>query len=97
MKKVSDEGGLAGDAARPAMPGLHVARIPVEREGPGGPARLPAGPLVWGRQGCGLAAMAAVGIRLGGAVEGSLRWAGSHPPRTLPGAARIFSADGKAG
>ena len=35
------------------------------------PARMPAGSLVRGRQGCGLAAMAAVGIQLGSADEGS--------------------------
>jgi len=50
------------------------------------------------QQGCGLAAMGAVGMWLGSAVEGSLRWAGSHPsPRALPGAARLLSAEGQAG
>jgi len=56
---------------------------------------MPAGPLVKGRQGCRLAAMAAAGIQLGSTDEGSPQWAGS-PPRTLPGAARLLSAEGKA-
>ena len=63
----ADEGsparGPAGLARR-----LHSGRAGIARSR----ARLPAGPLVRGRQGCGLAVMAAVGIQIGSADEGSL-------------------------
>jgi len=48
-------------------PGREGTSLPVERDRRW--PRRPAGPLVRGRQGCGLAAMAAVGIQLGSAMK----------------------------
>ncbi len=59
--------------------------------GPRPPARWPA--REGGGRDAGLAVMAAVGIWIGRADEGSLRLAGS-PPRAFPGAARPCSAGG---
>jgi hypothetical protein len=62
-----DEGSLARG------PGSLVAFVSVERGSPvAPPSRMPACPLVRGRQGCSLAAMGAVGTRLDSADEGSL-------------------------
>ncbi len=64
----------SADEGSPARELAGVRSSPVFRSNriAAGPARLPASLLVRGRQGCGLAVMAAVGIQLGSVDEGSL-------------------------